>query len=34
MHLAKKNKREKRQVHRNFEDRREFEDEQRYGRGA
>ncbi|MGY8687565.1 MAG: ribosome small subunit-dependent GTPase A [Verrucomicrobiales bacterium] len=33
MHLAKKNKREKRQVHRNFEDRREFEDEQRYGRG-
>ncbi len=32
MHLEKVNKREKRRIHRNFEDRREFEDEQRYGR--
>ncbi len=33
MRLVKKSKRQKSQVHRNYEDRREFEDEQRYGRG-
>ena len=32
MHLEKVHKREKRRIHRNFEDRREFEDEDRYGR--
>ena len=32
MHLEKVNKREKRRIHRNFEDRCEFDDEERYGR--
>ncbi len=32
MRLAKQSKRRKRQVHRNYEDRVDFEDEQRYGR--
>ena len=32
MHLEKVTKRERRGIHRNFEDRREFEDEKRYGR--
>lgn len=32
MRLVKRSKRKKRQVHRNYEDRVEFEDEQRYGR--